>query len=353
MATPSSTSLTFPHPELTPIIGEPTNASLRFLQRELYANARQIHSTRGGGNNGHLCIMMTAAAYLARTTVEFTLPAHPGDAPVHAAGATGLQIAETIRLFNQHIDEHRLYERVQAELKQQILKAIEHRYLQVLEDADFGFADVAPRIMLAHLQTTYGQVAPDDVEQNRTLLSAEWNPDDPIEDVWIRIRDCQAFAAPIEPITNNAAIRLTLTVFEKTGVFATAVDKWRDKPIADHTLPIFTAHFNFENKERLRKLTAQTAGFHGAHQAVVVPASPTPATALAAAPIAQPAPAVAIDDVKMYYCHTHGLGRSSNHTSATCTNPAPEHQTTATIKNMMGGNNRINVSRPRRNRTNG
>jgi hypothetical protein len=161
-----------------------------------------------------------------------------------------------------------------------------HRYLQILEDDDdFGFADVSPLAMLQHLQATYGQVRPDDLENNRTLLSAVWNHDDPIEEIWMRIRACQAFAATIEPISNNAAVRLTLTVFEKTGVFASAVDKWRDKPPLELTLPNFIAHFNFENKERLRKLTAQTAGYHGANQAaILVPPSPAaPATASTAA----------------------------------------------------------------------
>jgi hypothetical protein len=349
MASSSSNGLTFPHPELTSVSGEPTNASLRLLKKELFANARQIHSTRGGGANGHLRIMMSAADYLARTNnVAFIVPVHPGDAPVHAANATGLVIAENIRLFNVGIDDHRLYEKVQAELKQQLLKAVDSRYLQVLEDPDFGFADLAPRDMLQHLQDTYGQIAPDDVEQNRNLLSAEWNPDDPIEDIWIRIRDCQAFASTIEPISNMAAIRLTLTVFEKTGVFASAVDKWRDKPVADQTLPNFTTHFNFENKERLRKATAQTAGFHGANQAAIVP--PSPNIALAATP--HIAPVVTVGEIKMYYCHTHGLGKNPAHTSASCSNPAPEHKTAATISNMMGGNNRISIGRPRQPRFN-
>jgi hypothetical protein len=151
-------------------------------------------------------------------------------------------------------------------------------------------------------------------------LSAIWNPDNPIEDIWIKISSCQAFVSTIEPISNNAGIRLTLTVFEKTGVFASAVNKWGDKPTAEHTLPIFIRHFNFENKERCWKLTAQTAGYHhGAHQAAIIPASP-PATAAAAAANA-PAPAVQVDNVKMHHCHAHGLSRFSNHTSATCSHP--------------------------------
>jgi hypothetical protein len=221
MVSPSSTSLAFPHPELTPIPGEPNISSLCLLQKELYANSRQIFSTRGGCNNGHLCLLVLSEVdYLAHTNVVFAIPVHPGNAPLHGAQATGFQIAETIRLFNQENDDHRLYERVKAESKQQILKAVDSRYLQVVEDLDFGYADVTPQTMLNHLKDTYGQVAPDNVEKNHNLLSAEWNADEPIENIWLRICNCQAFAAPIEAITDGAAIQLTLTVFEHTGVFA-------------------------------------------------------------------------------------------------------------------------------------
>jgi hypothetical protein len=177
----STSSLAFPHPELTAITSGPTSGSLRFLlQRELYANARQIHSTRGGGVNGHLRLVMTEAAYFARAQVNFIV------AHLHPA-ASGLQIAETIRLFAQNVDERRRCCLVSSELKKQILQALPHRCLQILEDDDFGFADASPLAMLQHLQATHGQVRPDDLENNRSLLSAVWNPDDPIEEIWIKI----------------------------------------------------------------------------------------------------------------------------------------------------------------------
>jgi hypothetical protein len=366
----STTSLAFPHPELTTITSEPASSSLCFSQRKLHANARQIHSTQGGGVNGHLRLVVTEADYFARAQVNFVAPQHPGDAPHHIHPATGLQIAETIRLFAQNADEHRPCHLVASELKKQILQAAPHRCLQILEDDDFGFADVSPLAILQHLQATYGQVRPDDLENDQTLLSAVWNPDDPIEKIWIQIRACQAFAATIEPISNNAAVRLTLTVFEKTGVFASAVDEWRDKPPVELTLHNFIAHFNFENKERLRKLAAQTAGCDGANQAVIVPPSP----AAAAAANAAAAPVVEVDTVKMccchahglsgfsnhasvtcskmHHCHAHGLSRFSNHTSITCSHPGAEHKTEATINNMLGGSNKIAQPRPRRPRFN-
>ena len=61
----------------------------------------------------------------------------------------------------------------------------------------------------------------------------------------------------------------------------------------------------------------------------------------------------------MGYCFTHGLTYNEAHTSETCNHPCPEHDRTATMFNMKGGNNMIKrlpnegiVYRPRR-RSNG
>ena len=86
--------------------------------------------------------------------------------------------------------------------------------------------------MLIHLKATYSCITQDDLEANRNLLAAQWNPDDPIENIWLRIRECQTFCRTLEPIANGTAICLILQVFESTGVFASAAGKWRDTPIA-------------------------------------------------------------------------------------------------------------------------
>jgi hypothetical protein len=182
-------------------------------------------------------------------------------------------------------------------------------------------------------------------------LSADWNPDDPIEDVWIRISECQTFASTIEAIADMAAIRLALAAFENTGVFAHAAEKWRDKPAVQHALPLFKVHFNFEKKERLRKLAAKTAGFHGANQATAPTTTAAATAALAALNITPPV--VAVGEVKMCCCHTHGLGKKAEHASASCANPGPQHKTEATISNVLGGNRQIHTNdRPRRPRNN-
>ena len=355
MSSPSTSVLTFPHSVLTAIVRAPTNHSLQVLQKELYANARAIHSTRGGGENGHLALIMPAALYLARTGHTFIAPVHPGDQPIHVPGATQHQIAETNRQYVADLVEHTRYMTVAQELKKQVLLAIEKTYLNILADADFGFADVGCNTMLAHLKATYGRITPEELEANRAMLSADWNPDDPIEDFWTKIKEVQRFArAGEEPISDAAIIRLSLAVFEKTGVFAGAVEKWRDLDEDEWTLLRYQLHFTKANKERLRKLTALTGGYHGAHAAIQLPpvahdSVPPLATAAAAhgrppsvsAPATTAHGAASADGQQFYYCWTHGLGTNRNHTSATCQRPADGHQTTATARHMMGGNNTI------------
>jgi hypothetical protein len=102
---------------------------------------------------------------------------------------------------------------------------------------EMGFADVTPQAMLAHIKDTYGNLTADEIEKNRNSLSAVWNVDDNIEDLWLRIRDAQRLAVRAgEPIPDAAAMRLTLAALEATGVFEQA------------TLANFKLHFTKENK---------------------------------------------------------------------------------------------------------
>jgi hypothetical protein len=333
----TASSLPFPHPILTPIVSEPTNPTIQLLQQELYANARAIHSTRGGGANGHLAIVMSDADYVARAGVPFIIPIHPGAAPVHALGATAPQITETNRQYAADLAEHTHYLTVVEELKRQILQAVLPRYFRILADPDFGYADVSVETLLTHLRTTYGAITLEDLEANRARLTADWDPDSPLEDVWTLIRETQRFAADgHDPISDLTVLSLLLTVFEKTGVFSTAVDKWRDKDPADWTLANLQSHFTKANIERKRKskLTAQTGGFHTANAAAGTqpfPPSPSPAPSSFRGPTG----------IAWYYCHTHGLGRNKDHTSISCLNKGPEHNDAATLDNMLGGNNKI------------
>ena len=349
-----STKFSFPHEALTPIDGKPTNTTLQLLQRQLFTNARSVTSTRGGGLHGHLAMVMHDADYLARAGVAFDVPVHPGPPPPPIGASAAIAVA--LRVYTDAIDDVTLYTRLSAELIAQILNAINPSFLSALEDPVFGFSDVTPRTILNHLSAEYGTLTPEELETNRAALSEPWNFDNPIEDLWAKILNIQRVAAVgAVPLADLTVITLTLAMIEKTGLLATTTEKFRLRPIAEWSLAVFKAEFQLGNKERIRRLTAGAAGFHGAHNAVSTPPPNEPVLAIAAAaitPVSTTTPPaaryVSVEGGKMYYCWSHGLSAHRNHTSISCVNKLEGHRDDATAFRMYGGNATISSGRPRR-----
>jgi hypothetical protein len=220
-------------------------------------------------------------------------------------------------------------------LRKQLLQAVNNTYIAALEDRLFGYDDVTPRTIMQHLVLTYGTLTIDDLENNRVLLAAAWNPDDPIETLWARLKACQDYATgTTEATTDDTAMRLTLRAIETTGVHASDCASWRKKTPVDRTLANFKMHFSAANDERCRQLTTTTAGYHGAHQAT---AQPPPVARPQANSAAEPTHIQLPPGKKMYYCWSHGLGTNRAHTSAQCQNKKDGHKDTATADNMLGG----------------
>jgi hypothetical protein len=192
--TPSATSMTFPHPELTCIVGTPTYPTIQVLQRQLYANALAVHSTHGGRANGHLPILMQATQYLSRSAVPFNPPTHPRNAPVQPANATRNQITEINRQFRQDLHNFQLYTNLETTLKQQLITSVAIDFLHNLKDPNFGITDVKPLTMLEHFKTSYRTISCDNIEVNRIKLSVELNVDEPIEVLWVGLQEIQRFA---------------------------------------------------------------------------------------------------------------------------------------------------------------
>jgi hypothetical protein len=349
----SSSKFNFPFETLTPITGKPTNTTLQLLQRHLFTNARSVPSARGGGLHGHLAILLSDANYIARVGIAFLIPIHPGPPPVAVGTAAAISIA--LRAYTEALNDVALYNNLRAALTAQILTAVNPSFLSALEDPDFGFGDVTPFAMLEHLRDEYGTMTPEELEHNRAALSEPWNFDDPIEDLWAKISNIQRVATlGALPIPDLTVITLTLAMIEKTGLLASTTDKFRLRPTAEWTLGLFKTEFKLGNQERIRRLTASDAGYHGAHHAsIVTPPPPHIAAATTAPPvpthtIPTPIQHVSVEGGKLYYCWTHGLSPNRNHTSATCLHKANGHRNDATAFRMHGGNNTIATGRPRR-----
>jgi hypothetical protein len=173
-------------------------------------------------------------------------------------------------------------------------------------------------------------------------LSATWNPDNAIQDIWVRITYAKVYAINAgAPLSDGAIMSLTLETLAESGVFTTAIEKWDDKEEEEQTWVAFQKHFNKANQTRLEQLTTKQAGYHGANAAKDMKPAAMPPTAKVPIPTKEPYVVMTDSMVKMYYCWTHGLGRNPDHTSANCIRKATNHKDKATATNIMSGNSSI------------
>ena len=126
----------FQHPELTKIRGEPTTASLITLQNEVKTNAMTVHTTLGGEHHGHLGLVLSPAEYATiPNTAVYIKPNHPELLQI-AHNTTQFQITQSQEIHQEDLRKFNKVVAVERTLLQQIVAAIEPRYLQALRDDD-------------------------------------------------------------------------------------------------------------------------------------------------------------------------------------------------------------------------
>jgi hypothetical protein len=76
-STPDELIAGFPYSSLPKVTGEPIFEDLKVIQRLLNINAMSIASYKGGGRQGHLCIIMTNEEYLAIEVNILPVPNNP------------------------------------------------------------------------------------------------------------------------------------------------------------------------------------------------------------------------------------------------------------------------------------
>jgi hypothetical protein len=96
-------------------------------------------------------------------------------------------IAEAKRVYNNNLMVFNTYQSVRTALQNQIIAAVALTYLHAIKGIDFGFANVEPHTMLAHLQSTYDVLTGLEIEHNRARLAEAWDTSLPIETLWARI----------------------------------------------------------------------------------------------------------------------------------------------------------------------
>jgi hypothetical protein len=123
----------FEYKELNKIHGEPTYETIERLHNQVKANAASVPSTLGGGNLGHLGLVLSAQKYAMISNDPFNLPNHPGQLII-PQNQTQAQIQVLKESHKEHTCIFNEVLGVEACLCQQIVGAIEEPYIKVIRN---------------------------------------------------------------------------------------------------------------------------------------------------------------------------------------------------------------------------
>jgi hypothetical protein len=221
----------FEFPELTKLPGEPTSESLHKLRNELKANAQSVYSNLSDGAHGHLALVLSDAQYALITAQPFVRPLHPGPLAIDA-GTTG-PMATVLK--EAHQEQLRLFREVQGVEKaliQQLVQAVEAPYLASLRDRISNSLRGTVYQVLEHLQTNYGRVSPQMLEdREQELRTMTYNTKYPIDTVFNAVEDYVDYAElGNQPLTQRQVIAKAYVILNKTRRFKTDITDWNRRP---------------------------------------------------------------------------------------------------------------------------
>jgi hypothetical protein len=249
----------FTHQILQRVQGEPDYHTIHTIQKLLHANARAIDTHLREEDLGHLGIIVSYAAYAiiapagehGRTL--WTNPTAPGLASPALDRGTAAQLSAARKSWEEAVLTFRTFNTVQQALKKQIITVFEPMYLDILNEAVVGFANIMAREMLDHLFLTYGNIC------------TRYGTLQPVETLFKQIQDCADFydAGCVETV-HPQQINVGYTNIFATGNFMSACCRWNEKKTEDNTWANFKAHFAAAHRQhkQMQGESAANSGYH-------------------------------------------------------------------------------------------
>ena len=250
--------------EITKIEGQPTEEDLTKLILELSSALGSVATTLGGGEHGHVGLIIDETEYVtfSRNGEKFVAPTNPGAYPA-SPDADAVVREQQIAEHKAKQDEFVTHQAVEAFARQAIAKAVEPEWLAEIKSDTMGYNHLTPKKMLTHLFTVGGTLDHLDVTQLMTHLLHEW---DGIEAPAAYFAKGDRFERQLLKAgqQKNPELRLAfaLTHFEKTGEFEPAIREWKALPTSSKTFAKFRVYIQKEFGER-RKHDKSTAGSVG------------------------------------------------------------------------------------------
>jgi hypothetical protein len=251
--------------EITKIDGQPTDEDLNLLMKELTNAAGSVATLNGGGEHGHVGMVIDEAEYVLFSNggSKFVVPTNPGPYPANVDTDKVIrerQIAE----HKAECNEYETYLGVENFLRRMIIKAIDHEWLAEVESETMGFNHLSPKALLTHLRNVGGTLDHMDVTELFTNIQKPW---DGIEAPAAHFARGDKFERQLLKTgqSKNPELRLAfaLATFHASGEYEPALRDWDTKPKADQTFANFRVFIQkeFGKLHKQNKTTAKSVGF--------------------------------------------------------------------------------------------
>ena len=254
----------FEYPVLSKITGRPTYSSLKIIKDELKANSGKVQCELGGGNNGHLGLVLSDVEYaLVNPNDPYVRPAHPGpNAPV---GTTQLQNTNLREQYNEEIRLFREANQVESALIKQLADALPPHYLKKYRNQYSNKISTPIRTILAELFKTYGAITEEQLsDKEATLKSHIFDIAQPLVELFNSVEELQEIATASEsPYTDKQLVALGMKLIRNMNDYEKARGEWMAKPSVDKTWTNFKLHFDdaYQYLLNLRGDTMQSTSF--------------------------------------------------------------------------------------------
>jgi len=229
------------------ITGEPCYNDIRQLRTVIYENAASYNTPLGGGNHGHLGMVMPALNYANVSPTPWVDPPEPAAVVVFDQVApTAAQIAEAHRTHSLALKTRREFQNLDRALTRVLVDTIEPLYLKPFHEEYIGLLGKSTQQLLEALIASYGYILPQELEANYAQLSRSYDAtQEPLQVLIERFEEARTFASDGQlPIAEGQMINSGIVALKNTGVLERFIDQWNDKPRADRSTWLqFKAHF--------------------------------------------------------------------------------------------------------------
>ena len=269
---PSVTNTYFQHKVQTRVHGQPTYETLQTLATEIKANAASVPSTLGGGQYGHLGLVLSADRYATlATTVAWVTPPNPG--PFAPPAGTGPQIEAAKDVWRELKLAFHLCQATEKALIAQIVDSIDSIYLRALLNRVTGQYSTDIRAVLMHLFATHGKITPQQVKaKEMSTFNMHYDISLPVDTVFNAIDDLADLAEhALSPMSPQQMIDIAYVIFARHPILQQDLRLWNRRPFAERTWANMLEHFRDAQSDLSSRPTAGDV-FHQqpSHQANAV-----------------------------------------------------------------------------------